>query len=159
MPAMIKHKRIKRSKLNAQILKKCINRRIVNKGNFDLRIAVAISWGVFCGVIPIWGWQTIFAAFSSYILKLDKVIVIIFSNISIPPMVPFILYASMMTGAWVLNVENSFSVESVSYNSVKQSLCQYVVGSMVLAMILGVSMFALTMIVMGVCRRILIYFK
>ena len=156
---MIKHKRIKRSKLNAQILKKCINHRIVNKGNFDLRIAVAIGWGVFCGVIPIWGWQTIFAAFSSHLMKLDKIIVIIFSNISVPPMVPLILYASMMTGAWILNIENSFSIESVSYNSVRQSLCQYVVGSMVLAVILGVLIFALTMIVMTIYRRVLLYFK
>ena len=44
--------------------------------------------GVFMGIIPIWGYQLITAIALAYLLRLNKLIVIVAANISIPPMIP-----------------------------------------------------------------------
>ena len=41
------------------------------------------------GIVPIWGFQMLAALFLSYIFRLNKIIVLLFSNISIPPLIPF----------------------------------------------------------------------
>jgi uncharacterized protein (DUF2062 family) len=41
---------------------------------------------------------------TAHFLKLNKVLVLVFANISIPPMIPFILYGSFATGAFVLGI-------------------------------------------------------
>ena len=86
-------------------------------------------------------------------MKLNKIIAVVFSNISIPPMIPFILYGSMVAGAWILNIENPFSIDNISLKTVGQSLSQYLVGSVVLAAISGVVVFAISLLTMVICKR------
>ena len=116
-------------------------------------MAAAMGWGIFCGIIPFWGYQMVFAAVSAHFMKLNKIVAVVFSNISIPPMIPFILYGSMVAGAKILNIDNVFSVENVSLQSVGQSISQYLVGSFVLAAVSGVSIFAISLLVMLMCKR------
>ena len=70
--------------------------------NSNLYIAASMGWGVFCGIIPVWGYQMVFAGVTAHLLKLNKLIAVVFSNVSIAPMIPFILYASMVIGAYLL---------------------------------------------------------
>src|SRR6184192_1573319 len=59
-----------------------------------LRLASAVGLGLFCGIAPIWGYQMLVAAAVAHFLRLNKAIALLASNISIPPVAPFILYAS-----------------------------------------------------------------
>lgn len=105
--------------------------------------AAAIALGVFVGISPFWGFHTLLVFLFAAIFKLNKVIAFIFSNISIPPLIPFIIYASYQVGSlligkgfnWEMSLEN-FDSSSEIY----ALLGQYVLGSFALA-----GFFALTL--------------
>lgn len=134
-------------------IKNFIDKQIFHSKDSNLRMAASMGWGIFCGIIPIWGYQMIFAGISAHFMKLNKIVAVVFSNISIPPMIPFILYGSMVMGAWVLNIDNIVSINSLTFETVWQSLSQYIVGSVVLATILGVLTFLISLVVMIMCKR------
>ncbi len=96
----------------------------------------SVMLGVFMGIIPIWGYQLITAIALAYLLRLNKLIVIVAANISIPPMIPVILYLSYLTGGWILSGESSLTFSSgIDFNWVRDNLFQYIVGSIVFAVI------------------------
>lgn len=130
-----------------------MKRYIINSNDSNLTIAMSMGWGVFCGVIPFWGYQMIFAAISAHFIKLNKVVAVIFSNISIPPMIPFILYGSMVMGAWILNMDNIFTIKTISLESVGLSLKQYIVGSFVFAFVLGLIVFMISFLFISIFKR------
>lgn len=134
-------------------IKNFVDTQIIHSKDSNLRMAAAMGWGVFCGIIPIWGYQMVFAGLSAHFMRLNKIVAIVFSNVSIPPMIPFILYGSMVAGAWMLNVDNIFSIDNVSLQSVGQSLCQYLIGSVALATISGMAVFAIALVMMVLCKR------
>ena len=134
-------------------IKKFFDQQIIHSADSNVRMAAAMGWGIFCGVIPIWGYQMVFAGFSAHFMKLNKIVAVVFSNISIPPMIPFLLYGSMVMGAWALNIENAFVLDNISLETVRQSLTQYLVGSLLLAVSSGVIVFVLSLLVMTICKR------
>ncbi len=134
-------------------IKNFINNQVLHSKDSNAKMAAAMGWGVFCGVIPIWGYQMVFAGLSAHFMKLNKVVAMVFSNISIPPMIPFLLYGSVVLGAWVLGVENAFTLDSITLESVAQSLTQYIVGSIALAAILGLLVFIISLLAMFICKR------
>ncbi len=134
-------------------IKNFIDKQVIHSKDTNLRMAAAMGWGIFCGIIPIWGYQMAFAGLSAHFMKLNKVVAVVFSNISIPPMIPFLLYGSMLFGSWILNIENVFSFENVSLSNVGQSLTQYIVGSFAFATVSGMLVFAIALITMIICKR------
>jgi len=98
------------------------------------------------GIIPIWGFQLIAAIGLAFAFRLNKALVIIAANISIPPMIPLILYLSHFTGAlWMgdraqyLSFHDPITLELVGNNSV-----QYVLGAITFAIIAGIIFVAVT---------------
>lgn len=134
-------------------IKNFIDKQILHSKDTNLQMAAAMGWGVFCGIIPLWGYQMVFAGVSAHFMRLNKIVAVVFSNISIPPMIPFILYGSMVAGAWILNIDNIFSIDNISLQSVGQSISQYLIGSIVLATISGVVVFTLSLLAMIICKR------
>ncbi len=95
-------------------------------------------FGVFMGIVPIWGYQLITAIALAYLFRLNKFIVIVAANISIPPMIPPIIYLSHLTGTIVLGRSNYLSLSSnITFESVKSNLFQYIIGSLIFAVILS----------------------
>lgn len=134
-------------------IKLFIDRQIIHSSDSNIRMAAAMGWGVFCGIIPIWGYQMIFAGLSAHFMKLNKVVVLVFSNISVPPMIPFILYGSMVTGAWLLNIDNVFSIDTISLETIGFGLWQYLLGSIVFAVISGIVVFLIAFMLMLFFKR------
>ncbi len=134
-------------------IKKFIDRHIVHSPDSNMRMAAAMGWGIFCGIVPIWGYQMVVAGVTAHFLKLNKVVAIVFSNISIPPMIPFILYGSMVAGAWALGMDNIFSIENISLDNVFESVAQYVIGSLMLAIVSGITVFLISFLLMVLCKR------
>ncbi len=134
-------------------IKNFINKQVIHSKDSNTKMAAAMAWGVFCGVIPIWGYQMVFAGLSAHFMKLNKVVAMVFSNISIPPMIPFLLYGSVVLGALVLGVENAFTLDGITFETVAQSLTQYIVGSVALAIILGLLVFIISLLAMIICKR------
>ncbi len=111
----------------------------INARQSDRVKALSIAFGVFMGIVPIWGFQLIVAIFLAFIFKLNKTLVIIAANISIPPMIPLIIYASYKMGAlWMgPKVTNMIFSGDISLKSIRSNFTQYIYGSITLAIVAG----------------------
>lgn len=123
--------------LTRENIKNFIAENITNSGESNLKIALAVMFGVFMGIVPIWGYQMVVAVLLAHFLKLNKVIVLVASNISIPPMIPFILFGSYVTGGWVLGYPITLSLHEITFEALRDSLIQYLVGSLLFAVLCG----------------------
>ncbi len=129
------------------------DKQVLHSPDSNLQMACAMGWGIFCGIIPLWGYQMIFAALTAHFMRLNKVVAVVFSNISIPPMIPFILYGSVVLGAAILRTDNPFTLDSISIGEIGMSLTQYIVGSFALAAAAGSVVFCGSWLVMTLCNR------
>jgi glycosyltransferase involved in cell wall biosynthesis len=96
--------------------------------------AFSIALGVLIGLSPLWGFHTVVVIFLALLFNLNKVIAFAFSNVSLPPFIPFILYFSLKLGSWVLGENFVLTVSEIdpSIELVKY-LKSYIVGSLVLS--------------------------
>ncbi len=102
-------------------------------------IALSIAFGIFMGIFPVWGYQLVIGLFFAHLFKLNKAIFFIAANISIPPMIPFVLYLSYVTGSYVLG-DGSWNVDiELNFESIGQNLKQYLTGAVVFAIIAGIA--------------------
>lgn len=98
--------------------------------------AMSIALGTFIGIAPLWGFQTFLAIFLAVIFKWNKVLSFVFSNVSIPPMIPLIIYLSLKTGGLFVSqkADFEFSWDNISIDVIKIHLMQYLIGSFILAL-------------------------
>jgi uncharacterized protein (DUF2062 family) len=129
-------------------------RKLLGSGEPTIKLSLATGFGVFMGIIPIWGFQMIVAAFLAHLFKLNKALVLVASNISIPPMIPFIIYLSFVLGRFfVANpVYLSFN-KNLTLESAKIGFLQYVYGSIPLALFAGILAALLTFIFLLIRRN------
>jgi glycosyltransferase involved in cell wall biosynthesis len=135
--------------------KELIKKQLFNTGETDVRKATSIAFGVFMGIIPIWGFQLVAAIFLAVVLKLNKALVIIAANISIPPMIPLIIFLSYKMGAWWMHdrvMTISFS-RNITLDAIKANLEQYIYGSITLAIIAGFLAGAIALFTLKSARR------
>lgn len=113
--------------------------QFINSEESIARKSAAVAFGVFMGIIPIWGYQLMSALILAHFLKLNKAIVGVAANISIPPMIPFLLYGSLKTGQFVLQKDLSDNIfnNSITFETIKQHLFEYVVGSCVFSVVMA----------------------
>ena len=120
----------------------------------NFKKAASIGLGICMGIMPVWGWQMALAMTLAYFLKLNKVLTVVASNISIPPMIPFILYGSYTLGGMILASPDAVQ-RKVHYTLefVRQNLVQYLVGSVVLAVGMGLLTGLITFGLLSLFRR------
>ncbi|PLX12073.1 MAG: hypothetical protein C0594_02855 [Marinilabiliales bacterium] len=111
---------------------------ILNSKETNVRIAVAVGFGVFMGIAPVWGWQLVIAITLAHLFKLNKVVVVAAAHISIPPLIPVVLYLSYISGGIVLSKETTLVASDVDFEFITNNLLQYVTGSLVFAGIAAV---------------------
>lgn len=118
------------------------------------RLAGAVGLGLFCGIAPIWGGQMVAAAALAHRLRLNKAIAVVASNISIPPVAPFILWGGLeighrlFTGQWL-----KLSAAAMTRSNLMHHLWHWAVGSFVLAALAGAVGTVLTYGVARLARR------
>lgn len=101
--------------------------------------ASSIALGVFIGISPFWGFQTILVIFLAVILKLNKALAFAASNISIPPMIPVIIFISLKIGAlFIPGSVTLTSIKQAPFEAIEASLMQYVLGSFILATVAAI---------------------
>jgi glycosyltransferase involved in cell wall biosynthesis len=125
--------------LSGKSLKQFVKEYLISSNDSNARLAVSIALGLFIGVTPIWGWQILTAIGLSHLFKLNKFVTVTASNISLPPMLPFIIFFSYMAGGWILGSPSgniSFDA-SINFNWIKENILQYVVGSFFLGILLA----------------------
>lgn len=97
------------------------------------RLAGAVALGLFCGIAPIWGYQMLAAAWLAHLLRLNKAIALLASNISVWPLTPFVLYGALWLGHWLFTGEGlNFSPHLMTRARALQYVGHWFVGSLVL---------------------------
>ena len=112
---------------------------ILENDDSNAKKAFSIALGVFIGIAPFWGFQTVLVLFLAVVLGLNKVIAFAFSNISFPPFIPFIIYGSLQIGSlFITNADPLFLDYSITFEKIKNNISQYIVGSFILATITAI---------------------
>lgn len=125
-----------------------------NKNESNLRKASAVGFGIFMGIIPIWGFQMLVAAAIAKMLRLNTIITLVSSNISIPPMIPFLLFASYWCGSIFINDSIALNWHSeFTLNDMYLNLKQYLIGSFIFAGIAGAAMFVVAYLILKLVRK------
>ncbi len=125
-------------------LRKFFFENILESNDSNTKKAGAIALGIFMGIAPFWGFQTILVLFFAVLFKTNKAIAFAFSNISFPPLIPFIIYASLKVGSYFVHGNAPlFFDRSLTFSDVRQNITQYLLGSFILATGLSVA-FGLT---------------
>jgi len=108
-------------------------------GESHLTKSFSIGFGLFMGIVPIWGFQLLVGMAAVLAMRLNKALFFIAANISIPPMIPLIVFASYKMGAPFFP-DNALVMDSwkdVTLESIHLHLMQYVTGAFVLAATAG----------------------
>ena len=120
-------------------LKAFIRKELLSPGEPAYIKALSVSIGIFCGIIPLWGWQTIIAITLSLSFRLNKMITITTSSLSITPLLPLILYLSYYTGGYFIGDIPSFEArQEITLEFVKVHFLQYFIGAFIFAFIAGI---------------------
>ncbi|RAJ02602.1 glycosyltransferase involved in cell wall biosynthesis [Chitinophaga skermanii] len=117
--------------------------------------AAAIGFGVFMGIFPVWGFQMLIAFALASLFKLNRALVVVAANISIPPMIPFIIYGSLLMGRLFVQEDATAAIfsKSISIESIKQGGIQYFSGAILLAVIAGIVAWMVTFLLLTLVRR------
>jgi uncharacterized protein (DUF2062 family) len=118
----------------------------VSSNQSDGLKAFSAGFGIFMGIIPAWGLQTLAAVFIAVVFRLNKTIVIICSQISFPPFLPLILFFSYRIGGlWMGGIGGS---------NINRELHQYFYGGITLAVLAGVTVGFLTYITLKLTKAL-----
>lgn len=140
--------------LPRRLLKRLIEKGVINTirdelsgpGESDGRKAASIGFGLFMGIVPIWGFQLIVGIPAAIALRLNKILFFLAANISIPPMIPVIVYASYRVGE-IFFSEPAVKIESwkdVTLQTIHLHFVQYAAGAVLLASLAGLGGFLLS---------------
>ncbi|PZX48705.1 DUF2062 domain-containing protein [Algoriphagus chordae] len=117
-------------------------------------MAGAVGLGLFFGVFPIWGFQMFAAFFVASLLKLNRVIVVTFSNISLPPMIPLIIISSYFFGGFFVKEKVLIpDFSDISVETIYLQIHQYLVGAVILSCLLGLLGFGFTYVFMKIREK------
>jgi len=131
-------------KLKKKGFKKFLLENILESDDSNAKKALSIALGVFIGISPFWGFQTVIVLFLAVLFKLNKAISFAFSNISFPPLIPFVIYGSLKLGALFISGNMPLVLDrSITFDDVKNNIAQYLIGSFILASLSAV-IFGLT---------------
>jgi len=123
-------------------LKRFFLEDLLHSEDSKLKKSLSVALGVFIGLSPLWGFQTIVVLFLAFVFRLNKLIAFAFSNVSLPPLIPFIIYGSLKTGSFILGRPPLPPFEWGAFKSYKdfigRHLAEYLTGSLILGIVCAV---------------------
>jgi len=124
-----------------------IKEEIFRRDESILKKSLSVGFGVFMGIVPIWGFQLLVGIPLAVLFRLNKVLFITAANISIPPMIPLIIYFSYYLGGFFVSNDMKFqSMADITLQSIHANFMQYATGACVLALISGIFFMTITYI-------------
>lgn len=95
--------------------------------------ALSIALGVFIGLTPFWGFQTVIVLFLATYFKLNKLLSYMSTHISFPPFIPIVIMISLYVGSLFVSENNNFVGQEFTLEVAKANFLQYCIGSVILA--------------------------
>lgn len=116
--------------------------------------ALSIGFGFFMGIVPLWGFQLLIGIPLAVLFRMNKVLFIAAANISIPPMIPFIIYGSFLCGQLFLTGEtNMAQLADMSLDSIQKNVYQYAIGACIFATLAFIASFLVSFTLLKVFRK------
>ncbi len=116
--------------------------------------ALSLSFGVFMGIVPIWGFQLLVGIPLAMLFRLNKVLFIAAANISVPPLMPFIIYASFIFGQLFVDGEiHASQFFDYSSSAISKNMQQYLIGAVLLAVSAFLTVFCLSFLLLKIFRK------
>jgi glycosyltransferase involved in cell wall biosynthesis len=132
---------------------KIIRDEAVKADESNFSKAKSIGFGFFMGIVPIWGFQLLVGIPLSIYFKMNKVLFLTAANISIPPFIPFIIYASYKFGGqFYRNGVQITSVDNLTLASIHVNIVQYFLGGTLLAIVAGAAGFVTSFLLLALLR-------
>ncbi len=133
---------------------KAIKHEAIKPEESNLRKAASLGFGVFMGIVPLWGFQLLIGIPLAVLFRLNKVLFITAANISLPPMIPFIIYGSLLVGQlfFLGEIDNS-RIFSYSLDDVMKNAPHYFIGATLLAVISFVVVFVVSLVLLKIFRK------
>ncbi len=137
-------------------VKDLLRKNLFNKEESHLKKSASIGFGIFMGIVPLWGFQMAIAVVLAALFRLNKALTLIASNISIPPMIPLIVFLSFVFGKfWVAaNTVSLIFSKNITLEAIKLNIKQYVFGSVTLAVVAGLLGFIITLVLLKFSEKI-----
>jgi glycosyltransferase involved in cell wall biosynthesis len=115
-------------------LKKFFLEDVLESDDSNFKKSAAIALGIFIGLSPFWGFQTLLLFTFAALFRLNKVIAFLFSNVSFPPFIPFIIYGSLKIGSFFVAADAPLHIDSsITLDDIQKNAAQYIIGSLILA--------------------------
>jgi len=120
-------------------IKRFFLENVLHSEDSNAKKALSIALGVFIGISPFWGFQTLIVLALAVVFRLNKVIAFAFSNVSFPPFIPFIIYGSLKMGSYFVTSDATILFDkSITFTDIQNHIQQYLIGSFVLATICAI---------------------
>ena len=131
-----------------------VKQEIVQPDESNLKKSLSIGFGVFMGIVPIWGFQLLVGIPLAILFRLNKFLFILAANISIPPMIPVIIWCSYYFGGIILKnhkVLPDFS--NITIETIKLDIYQYTIGAIFFAITAGIVSFVISFGLLTIFRK------
>jgi glycosyltransferase involved in cell wall biosynthesis len=131
-------------------LRELIKINLLNPEESDWKKTFSVMFGVFMGIFPVWGYQLLIGISLAHVLRLNKVLFVLAAHISIPPMIPVIIFFSYHLGGFILGNPESSSpfTKNFSLETIQHNMYQYIFGSIALAMLASLLFGILTFLIL-----------
>ncbi len=117
----------------------------------NARIGGSAGFGFFMALIPLWGYQILLTVLLSQRLGFSKTVALLCAQISLPPLIPFIMYGSLLFGRVILGLEEKPEVGALEL--APEDFWPWFLGSWVLAASVGLVGGLLVWILASLLRR------
>jgi uncharacterized protein (DUF2062 family) len=117
-----------------------IKHEVLYSNTSNIITSVSVAFGIFMGIVPFWGFQLIIGIAVAVYFRLNKLLFILFAHISIPPMIPLIIYISFKIGTIWMGSKASHVLFSrnISLETIKINVIQYTLGAITFATVAAI---------------------
>jgi uncharacterized protein (DUF2062 family) len=121
----------------------------------NIRKAASIGLGFFFGILPIWGFQLLIGIPTAIFLRMNKVLFIAAANISLPPLIPLIIFFSYLMGQPFADAEPIpfDKLSELSLDNIHDNFIQYVIGAIILSVAVGLAGFLVSWAGLATLRK------
>jgi uncharacterized protein (TIGR03546 family) len=135
-----------------------ILKRLVSAHDSPRRLSVAIGVGVFIGTLPFFGFHMWIGLLVALIARLNKLAVLLGTQVSLPWIAPFLIVGSIEIGEWVLYGQFlKISIPTLQLKTLIAFLyplfCSWIIGSLILGTILGLIFYGLSFYIVTAWNR------
>ena len=120
----------------------------------NLSKSLSLAFGVFMGIVPLWGFQLLIGIPLAVLFRMNKVLFIAAANISIPPFIPLIVFISLLVGQFLSQGHiNADQAWNFSGEAIKENANQYIIGAFAFAGMAFVTVLFLSFLLFSLFRR------